>query len=330
MFPLSAEAIKQQSTARRKQQTQAQSASEGPDIRQLSPGLQRQWMHDRNKHLGSIALKPNSNRKAWWSCPDCPDGHSHIWEATVNSRTKGSGCPFCSGDKVCKHNSLATKAPEAALDWHRDKNLPFTPDTVTAQSHVRAHWCCSACRHEWQLRIDQKVRRGCPQCAKAHVGRSKDGTRQKHPTFASCSHSLLSQWDHGLNAMEGNYPDNTTLGSGKLIWWICHQCHKGKVHSWQARPQFRTGRLQSSCSFCAGKRVCACNSLQTLHPDIAADFDTAANLTTADEVTASATAKYRWLSDPPGAPLRSVDLRTRHAQAKYRLATLEESGAWHV
>ena len=189
---LSAESIKQQSTASGEQRTQAQSASEGPDIRQLSPGLQGQWMHDRNKDLGSIVVKPYTNRKAWWSCPDCPDDHSHIWEATVNNRTTGRGFPFCSGNKVCKHNSLATKAPEAACDWHMVKNLPLTPDMVTAQSSVRAHWCCSACQREWQTQVAVRVRSGCPKCAKANGGRSKDGSRQKHPTFTSCNHSLLA------------------------------------------------------------------------------------------------------------------------------------------
>ena len=123
MFSLSADSMRQQSIACGKKQTQAQPAAEGPDISQLSPRLQRGWMHDRNKHLGSVAVKPHSHRKVWWSCPDCPDGHGHIWEATVKGRTEGRGCPFCSGQKVCKHNSLATKAPEA-LERHPFDSFP--------------------------------------------------------------------------------------------------------------------------------------------------------------------------------------------------------------
>ena len=310
------------------QQSQQQSASHGPDISQLFPRLQKGWMHDRNNHLGSIVVKPHSHRKVWWSCPDCPDGHSHIWEAAVKSRTQGRGCPFCSGTKVCKHNSLATKAPEAAHDWHRDKNLPLTPETVTAQSGVRAHWCCTTCQHEWQTRVIKRLSTGCPKCAKAHSGRSKDGVRQKHPTFAGCNHPLLAQWDHGLNAMEGNYPGNTTLGSAKLVWWICHECPQGKLHSWQARPFERTGAAQSSCPFCVGRRVCTCNSLQTLYPEVAADFDQEANQLAPNQVTASSTAKCRWLSDQPGGPLRSVDQRTRDVRRRL-IAAREASGKAH-
>ena len=312
---LSAESSQQHNSTRAQQLRQMQAASEGPDISQLSPILQRQWMHDRNKHLGSIKVKPYSSRKAWWSCPDCPDGHSHIWEATVGSRTKGRGCQFCSGNKVCKHNSLATKAPEAAHDWHTDRNLPLSPETVTAQSNVRALWCCAACQHEWLTRIQVRVIRGCPKCAKAHAGSSKDGMRQKHPTFASCNHPLLAQWNHGLNAREGNYPENTTLGSNKLIWWDCKNCPKGRKHVWQAKPFQRAGTAQSSCPFCAGKKVCACNSLQTVYPEVAVDFDIKANQLTPDQVTRSPHPEYRWLSDKPETPLRITELRRKRRVA---------------
>ena len=309
---------KQCSTARAEQHSQVQSASAGPDISCLSPRLHREWMHDRNQHLGSIVVTPGSRRKVWWSCPDCPDGHSHIWEAAVSARMAGSGCPFCSGRKVCKHNSLATKAPAAALDWHRDRNLPLSPETVTAQSSYRAHWCCSACQHEWRAWVAERVRCGCLKCANAHAGYSKDGIRQKHPSFASCKHSLLSEWDHVLNAMVGNYPDNITLGSGKRIWWVCNKCPKGKNHSWQARPRDRIRKVPSNCPYCAGSRVCACNSLQDNHPDIADDFDVNANGLTAAEVTSSSNKKFRWRSDVPDAPLRSVNQRTYTARMKAR------------
>ena len=228
--------------------------AQGSDISQLRPDLQAQWLHDRNKHLGSTAVKPYSALRVWWSCPHCPDGHQHIWEATVANRSNGTGCPFCSGGKVCKHNSLATVASELVRYWHPQKNLPLSPDTVTAQSHHRVHWICSACNYGWQTSIFNKAlnNSGCPQCAKANAGRSKDGVRQKHPTFAVCKHHLLSQWDHSLNEKEGNYPDKTTLGSRKLIWWTCDQCPKGKKHSWQAKPQDRTGRRLTGCPCCSG------------------------------------------------------------------------------
>ena len=252
-------------------------------------------MADRNTHLNSSDIRPYSHFKAWWSCSNCPDGHPHIWEAVVASRSGGIGCPYCSGKAVCRHNSLATKAPATVQYWHKEKNLPLSPETLTAGSHFRAHWMCPVCEHEWQCRIGSKVKKnsGCPKCAKAHSGRSKDGTRQKHPTLADCNSSLLSQWDYDLNAREGNYPDNTRLWSDKWIWWTCDQCPAGNKHVWPTKCYSRTKSNATGCPFCSHQKACDCNSLQSLRPKLAADFNTQANGLTADQVTAGSTVKYR-------------------------------------
>jgi len=301
-------------------QQQSQQLDKGPNTSLLADELQKQW-HDRlNMHLGNILIRPASNRKVWWSCDQCPDNFPHIWDATVKDRTYGRGCPFCSGVAICQHNTLARKAPEVALYWDAQKNHPLSPDQVTVSSNLRAHWKCSACLHEWQASVSDKARgkTGCPTCAKANVGRKSDGTRQKHPTFATAKHALLQQWDHDRNRENGHFPDNTTLRSGKLIWWQCHECPKGKVHSWQARAFSRTSRKKpTGCPCCVGLKLCECNSLETVCPDIAADFDAEKNGVTAAEVTSSATTKYSWLSDEPGAKKRSADRRTNYTRKKF-------------
>ena len=221
---------------------------------------------------------------------------------------------------LCQHNTLARKAPEVAQFWDAEKNHPMSPAQVTVNSHMRAHWKCSACLHKWQASVLNKAcgKSGCPKCAKANGGRKADGTRQKHPTFAAAQHPLLQQWDHDRNQESGNFPDNTSLQSNKLIWWQCHECLKGKVHSWQARAYNRTaGKTSSGCPCCAGRQLCECNSLETVCPDIAADFDVEQNGVTAAEVTSSTTTKYSWLSDGPEAKRRSVDQRTSHTRRKF-------------
>jgi len=197
----------------------------------------------------------------------------------VHSRSQGKGCPFCSGIKVCQHNTLATKAPEVALLWDAEKNHSLSPDQVTVFSGMRAHWKCSACLHEWQAQVSQKAydKTGCPKCARTCAGRKGQSTRQKHPTFAAAKHALLEQWDHDSNSKNGNLPDNTTLGSSKLIWWCCRECPKGKVHSWQASPSNRIGMRSRGCPCCVGHKLCECNSLETICPEVAADFDTVKN-----------------------------------------------------
>ena len=127
-------------------------------------------------------------------------------------------------------------------------------------------------------------------------------------------------WDHDRNSKNGNFPDNTTLRSNKLIWWCCREYPKGKVHSWQAPPRNQTsGKHQTGCPCCCGQQLCECNSLETVCPDIGADFDVKKNGVTAAEVTNSATTKYSWLSDEPGAKKRSVQLRTQHVRKKFNI-----------
>ena len=250
-------------------------------------------------------------------------GPPHIWEATVLHRTYGTGCPFCSGRAVCQHNTLARNAPEVALFWDVKKNHPLFPDQVTVGSNMRAHWKCSACLHEWQASVTNKVygKTGCPKCAKAHGGRKADGTRQKHPTFERAKHALLEQWDYDKNRENGDFPDNTTLQSGKLIWWCCHECPQGKVHSWQAPPYNRTsGKKARGCPCCVGHKLCECNSLETVRPDVAADFDAEKNGVSPAEVTSSTHTKYSWLSDQPGAKKRSVTQRTRYSKRSNTVA----------
>ncbi len=299
-----------------------------PNISMLAEEMQGQWHEKLNRHLCDVVIKPYSHCKVWWSCDQCPEGLPHIWEAAVYNRTYGSGCPFCSGNAICQHNTLARKAPEVALFWDAKKNHPLSPDQVTVSSNMRAHWKCSACLHEWQASVLDKAhgKTGCPKCAKTNGGRKADGTRQKHPTFAIAEHalrsllqkSLLEQWDHDKNTENGNFPDNTTLQSRKLIWWRCHECPKGKVHSWQARADLRT--CGKGCPCCVGQKLCQCNSLETVCPDVAADFDITKNGVSPAEVTSSTHTKYNWLSDEPGAKKRSVAQRTSYTKKQCKTA----------
>ena len=290
-----------------------QQQEQPPDLSLLSNALQQQWHDKLNSNLGHTVIRPCSNRKVWWSCAECPEGLPHVWQATVNSRTCGAGCPFCSGHSVCQHNSLARKAPEVAALWDDTKNFPLTQSQVTSGSQKIAHWRCRVCLNEWQAKVSVKVHHQtrCPKCAKANAGRTADGTRQKHPIFAKSRHALLQQWDHDRNEKLGNFPDNTSLRSAKLIWWHCLNCPKGKLHSWQARPNLRTRHRRSSgCPFCSGQSVCECNSLESVCPEVAADFDVKKNGVTPGQVTGSTSKPFSWLSDKPGAKKRPVSHRT--------------------
>ena len=293
-------------------QGHAHGRQEGPTIIRLDPALQQQWDHAANAHLGNIDVKPHSNRKVRWTCDQCPDGHLHTWEATVNSRTRGNGCPQCRGRKVCQHNSLATKAPLFAAQWDYEAN-PGTPDSVVAHSNQKVGWLCDVCGHKWSAKPNTRVSKtiGCPQCAKADA---KGRKNISHPTFAECKdpevRALLAQWDHAHNAEHGHFPDNVRLQSAKQIFWLCTNCPAGQPHSWPAAPKNRSGRSKAGCPFCVGQAACKCNSLQALYPDIAAEWDHAKNQGPPTGYTASSNYLAWWFSPERGSWQRCIHVRT--------------------
>ena len=79
------------------------------------PNVAKHW-HEKNRYPASFYM-PKSNDKIWWRCD-----HGHEWQATIDRRTKGNGCPYCSGRKATPDNNLAVKHPELMSEWHPTKN----------------------------------------------------------------------------------------------------------------------------------------------------------------------------------------------------------------
>ena len=234
----------------------------------------------------------------------------------VTSRTNGTNCPYCQGKSVCKHNSLATKAPKQARYWDHDKNAS-TPEQTLAGSSFWADWKCPDCRYEWQARIANRVLKdaGCSRCS------SRNKKYSKQPTFQEEQHSLLHEWDHERNARDGIYPDNTTLQSRKLVHWVCQKCPKGQQHRYQSRADNRTGRRPCGCPYCAGQKVCTCNSLAACEPAIAAEWDFAKNEGSPADVTSGAEQAVWWRNNKRGSWKQSIGIRTTpRNNARWRYA----------
>ncbi|DBA82294.1 TPA: hypothetical protein ACH3X2_000560 [Trebouxia sp. C0005] len=235
--------------AARPHQQQSRSLKPGlPDISELSPQLQQEWHPDNNALLGGIKVKPGSGRRVMWSCPNCPAGCPHIWKTSVVDRTRGTKCPYCQGHSVCQHSSLATKAPRQTSYWNDDKN-PKTPEQTLAGSQFRAEWKCPICKYEWQAPVAPRVHNnsGCPRCSRIY----SVGNSHKQPTFEAAQHPLLLEWDYERNTQDSIHPENITLGSKKLVHWVCHKCPEGQLHLYQMRPNDRTKRQRKGCPYCA-------------------------------------------------------------------------------
>lgn len=132
------------------------------DLQTVNPALAKEWNYEKDNGLTPEDVTPSSNRKVWWKC-----NKGHEWQASINSRNKGHGCPYCSGLYVIKgKNDLQTVNPTLAKEWNWVKNNDLTPRDVLTNSEKKVWWKCQK-GHEWQATITNRNRgRGCSICRK--------------------------------------------------------------------------------------------------------------------------------------------------------------------
>ncbi|TWU44739.1 hypothetical protein Poly51_57880 [Rubripirellula tenax] len=127
------------------------------------PELSAEWHPTKNGTIVPEHLGSGSGKKVWWQCRN---DEEHVWSAYVWQRTKGSGCPYCSGLLADSKTCLANVEPEIAKSWHATKNAPETPFDVRRQSAKKFWWQCDVNPdHVWSESVQNRVnRRTCPQC----------------------------------------------------------------------------------------------------------------------------------------------------------------------
>lgn len=117
------------------------------------------------------------------------------------------------------------------------------------------------------------------------------GTRQ---TALEVAPGIQALWDYKKNCGFG--PDDFARRSSVKAWFKCSQ---NKKHFYKSIIGVVCQSLQSEdgngCPFCAGKRVHVSNSLASLYPEIAKEFDSKKNGTTADQIIAHSSKKAWFL-----------------------------------
>lgn len=227
----------------------------------LNPKLAAEWHPTKNGELTPYNVIPGSCKKVWWKCPK---GHDHEWQAAVEWRSNGTGCPICSNRKVVKSNCLATINPELSGEWHPTKNGEVTPENVTPESSKKVWWKCpEGDDHEWEARITDRAKgRGCGVCASLVVVKSN--------CLATLNPDLAKEWHPSKNGTLTPY--KVTSSSGKKVWW---KCPKGDDHEWDAVIANRNKGI--GCPICSNQRVARSNSLGTVSPDLAKEWHSTKN-----------------------------------------------------
>ena len=188
------------------------------------------------------SITAGSGQKLPWICQD-----GHRWEASVNNRAKGRGCPICAGKQVqIGFNDLASLHPEIA-----NQAVGWDPETVRPGSNKTLRWRCEL-GHEWNTKVIDRVKgHGCIVCAGKQVFAGFNDLTSTHPEIAKEAHG----WD----------PTTVSKGTHKKYKWVCP-----KIHVFTASVSNRTGVNKTGCPICAGKQILdGFNDLATTHPGLA-------------------------------------------------------------
>jgi hypothetical protein len=156
----------------------------------------------------------------------------HVWQATVDDRVHGRGCPVCSGlQPPAQGRSLLQVRPSAAQDADG-----WDPSAVSAGSRAEMPWRCSDCGATWTAEIRARARghRPCPACSSG----GSPSLTITHPELAA---QMIAPFD----------PMDYTHGSNAKVRW------RGPAgHEWEATVSNRVkGSGCPVCSSGAGARA---------------------------------------------------------------------------
>ena len=209
------------------------------DLATVRPDLVKEWDFERNVILPT-QITVGSQKKVWWYCKQ-----GHEWIATISSRSRGTGCPYCSNKKAIKVikgvNDLVTVRPDLAKEWNYNRNGNLLPEIVTIDSNKDVWWKCVE-GHEWEAKINDRSKKNCncPYCGGKRVLIGYNDLRSQNSRLAS-------EWNYNKNG--GLLPEMFVCNSHKKVWW---KCNKG--HEWQATIHNRNNR-GSNCPYCSNKKV---------------------------------------------------------------------------
>ena len=180
------------------------------------------------------------------------------------------------------------------------------------QIHSQKAWWRCKCGCEWEAAISDRtgLGTGCPDFANAR----RSGKRTRHPILTESQPDMMHLWDSKLNEEAGLDPSKLRCRSNKKAHWVCHKCPVGQPHKWQAAvgDMYRSmSRGTSGCPCCVGQQACKCNSLQSLFPEVAAEWDYVHNEGTPAMYAALSNKKVWWCTSRGHFQAR-IDERTSH------------------
>ena len=203
------------------------------------------------------SLTASSAKKIFWKCKN---GHSY--QATVNKREYGRGCPYCANQKVLSgFNDLETyikSHPEYRYllnEWSADNII--TSKDISYVSTKNINWVCLKCGNIYSQTVKNRINNySCPYCCNParRLLTGFNDLQTKYPEIAK-------DWDYAKNYPI--LPSQVLPGSNKKYWFICDKGH----HYLQS---IYSKRLYG-CPYCKNKKILSgYNDLETYcnsHPE---------------------------------------------------------------
>ena len=196
------------------------------DLQTVNPELAKQWHPTKNGNLKPTEVTCGATKRVWWIFPyDDPETgmrHDFEWQASIQSRNHGSGCPYLSHQLIRKgFNDLQAVNPELAKQWHPTKNGNLKPTEVTANSNKKVWWLLpyddpKTGKHfdfEWQASVNNRTKHNscCPFLNGRAVWEGFNDLQTVNP-------KLAKQWHPTRNG--SLKPTQVTEKSGIMVWWL--------------------------------------------------------------------------------------------------------------
>ena len=272
-------------------------------LAEARPDLAKEWNYEKNGNLKPEDVSCGSHKKVWWYLSyDVPDDYpvEHLrgkhfdfeWQAGIQERVRGNGCPFLSGKAVWKgFNDLETVRPDLAKQWHPILNKELTPNDVIAGTNKKVWWYLPydvpvdypveslRGKHfdfEWQVSIKERNDKnlGCPFLSGRAVWKGFNDLETVSPELAKQWHQIKN------NKLT---PQDVTISSKRKVWWYLPydvpmdyliEPLRGKHFDfeWKSTIDGRY-RYNIGCPFLSGHDVWrGFNDLQTISPELAAQW----------------------------------------------------------
>jgi hypothetical protein len=197
-----------------------------------NPELAKQWHPHKNMPLTPSDVSPGSGKKVWWLC-----SKNHEWEAVINSRNRGCGCPHCAGQKPTSDRNFATEYPGLLKELDLEKNKNLDPNNLSPRSSQNVWWkCVKGILGKLRLLNRTRKRNGtsCPYCINYKLCNEN--------SLARLRPDIAQDWHPTKN--KALTPNDVIAGGGNKVWWTCKH-----GHDWQATVGSRVNN-ESGCPKC--------------------------------------------------------------------------------